>query len=155
MSHRAWCLVFGVAIAVGCGPPPEAEARLRALFEEAEQALEARDLGDAKAFISETYRDDAGHDKRELVRYLAGLLLRNQQVHVATRIRELDVEEEEGRGRVVLVAGLASGPVSSLADLKRLRADVYRFEFDFLDEDGEWRLVTAAWKPASADDLLP
>lgn len=147
-------VVWVAAIALACGSPAEPEARLRLLLEQSEQSLEARDLGDVKDAISERYRDNAGHDKRELVRYLAGIVLRNQKIHIATRIRELTVDEA-GTGRVTMVAGLASGPVSSVADLTRLRANVYRFDFAFVEEDGEWRLEGATWQPASTDDLLP
>lgn len=154
MRHRAAHLALGVVLALGCGDPADPETRLRQRLEEIERAVEARDLGDVKEHISEGFHDDAGRDKRELTRYLAGILLRNQNIHLATRVRELEVGPE-GEGHVKMIAALASGPIASASDLAQLRADVYRFEFSFVDEVGEWRLGHARWRPASAADLFP
>ncbi len=146
--------VLGVVVLLGCGGPADPEVKLRALLEEIEEAVEARDLGGVKDAISEEFRDDAGRDKRELTRYVAGILLRNQNIHLATRVRELSIDADAS-GHVALIAALASGPIASASDLAQLRADVYRFEFSFVDEEGEWRLLHARWRPAVPADLFP
>lgn len=154
MRTRASHLVLGAALVLGCGGPADPETKLRQRLEEVERAVEARDLGDVKEAIAEDFRDDAGRDKRELTRYLAGILLRNQNIHLATRVRELSIGPA-GEGRVDMIAALASGPITNVSDLAQLRGDVYRFEFSFVDEAGEWRLGYARWRPASAADLFP
>ena len=154
MRNRVAHVVLGAALALGCGGPAAPEAKLRLLLEELEHAVEARDLGDVKEAIAEDFRDDTGRDKRELTRYLAGILLRNQNIHLATRVRELSIDPA-GEGQVRMIAALASGPIASASDLARLRGDVYRFEFSFVNQSGEWRLHHARWGPATAADLFP
>jgi hypothetical protein len=53
-----------------------------------------------------------------------------------------------------MFAALASVPGGVLPDLKNLSADVYRFDLTLADEDGTWRVVRAAWSPATVKDLL-
>lgn len=154
MLHRAAQLALGVVLALGCGDPADPESRLRQRLEEIERAVEARDLGDVKEHISEGFHDDTGRDKRELTRFLAGILLRYQNIHLATRVRELEIGPA-GEGHVEMIAALASGSVASASDLAQLRGDVYRFEFSFVEEDGEWRLAHARWRLAKAADLFP
>ncbi len=146
-------VVLIAAATAGCGGPSDPEAKLRRTLEDAEAAVEAKDLGAVKDVIAETYADDVGHDKRELTRYLAGLLLRNQAVHVATRIRDLRLESAE-RAQVEMIAALASGPIEVPTDLARLRADVYHLEFRFASIDDRWQMVHARWRPAAASDLF-
>ena len=158
MRLRAAPVVVSLALVFfggGCGGPADPEAKLRTLLEETERAVEARDLGPVKDAIAEAYRDDAGRDKRELVRYLAGIILRNQNIHLATRVQALSVDAGGERGDVTMIAALASGPIASLADLTRLRGDVYQLEFSFVDEAGVWGLSHARWRPAVPEDLFP
>ncbi len=154
MLHNNALLAVGVALALGCGGPADPEARLRLQLEQIERAVEARELGDVKDAIAGDFRDDAGRDKRELTRYLAGILLRNQSIHVATRVQALSIDPT-GEGQVEMIAALASGPIASASDLAQLRGDVYRFEFSFVDAEGQWRLRHARWRPAVPADLFP
>ena len=40
-------------------------------------------------------------------------------------------------------------------ELRTVRADVYRFDLELLDEGGgEWRLISGDWRPAGLDDFL-
>ncbi len=155
MRHAAALVALcALVAALGCGGPDDPEARLRARLEAIEAAVEAREVGDVKDAIAEDFRDAGGRDKRELTRYVAGMLLRHQTIHVVSRVRELAVGGD-GTGRVEVIAALASGPIASAADLTQLRGDIYRFEFEFVDRDETWLLQHAQWRPAQPADLFP
>ncbi len=136
-------------LAGACGSVPETpEERLRAVLHDAEEAARARELAPLRELVADDYADRYGNGKRELVRYLAGLFLRHDAIHLLTRIRALEVEP--GRARAEVLAALAGRAV----DLETLSADLYRFEFQFLEVEGAWRLREAAWRPATRDDFL-
>ena len=79
--------------------------------------------------------------------------LLHQNLYLVAKLSSLECPEPV-QARVVMFAALASVPGGILPDLKNLSADVYRFDLTLADEDGTWRVVRAAWSPATARDLL-
>ena len=148
-------VVVLVALLAGCDTAPESpEERIRALFDEVERASREKDLGALRAMISEGYSDSAGRDKQAIEAILIAQYLRRGSIYVLVRVRDLELEESS-RARVDLVAGLARTPVLDLADLRRPQADIYVFDVALAEEDdAEWRVVRAAWRPARPDDLM-
>ncbi len=138
----------------GCKPGPATpEQRLREQIARAEAAAEARDHGALREMISERYADAEGHDRRAIEGILRITLMRNQSVHLLSRIRSLDLPQP-GRADVLVVVAMAGQPIVSEQDLPALRADLYRFSLEFTEEDGEWRITRAAWQRAAPEDFL-
>lgn len=141
-------ILGAVTCVAACSPVPVTpEERLRQTLRSGEEAARARDLGGLRELIAEDYRDPQGHEKRDLVRFLAGLFLRHQNIHLLSRIQALEVQGDEGAATVL--TALAAHAI----DLESLRADVYRLDLRFALRDGEWRLREAQWRPASRADL--
>jgi hypothetical protein len=142
------------ALLCSCGGEPRSpETEIRDAIERVTRAAEQGDAAAVRAFISERYQDDQGHDRRALGAYVAGQLLRRERRHLLTRVRRVDLREE-GRASVLVVVGMAARPLPEAAG-PGLRADVYRVDLDLEDEgDGDWKLVWAAWQPAPLTDLL-
>jgi len=147
----SWTVVL-LAVAMGaatCNSEPDTpEARLRGALQRAEAAAEARDLAPLRELIAEDYQDALGHEKRDLVRFLAGLFLRHQHIHLLTRTSALEVTGE--RARATVMAAMAA----NAADLDSLRADLYRFDLRFAEVDGDWLLREAQWRPAQREDFF-
>lgn len=150
---RAALLGLTVALAGACRQPPATpEARVRKLIDQSEAAAEARDVGALKGFVSDRYRDEQGLDKRALALLLAHEILAHQSLHLLTRVGSIDLSEP-GRARVVVYVAMAGRPIASPSQLAGIKADIYRFDCGLVEEAGEWKVASAAWRPAELDDL--
>ncbi len=147
-------LAVVLALGSGCGGEPQTpEARVRAALAALETAAEA---GDVQAFgehVSERYADEAGQDRRALLGLVTFHVMRHRGRHVFVRIRSLEIRES-GRAEVTLAAALAGSTLAGEADVARLRADVWKIDLDLEEEDGDWRVVWAQWRPTAPADLL-
>lgn len=158
---RAWgrglAVLLAVAVALaaaGCGedPPGDREARLRQLIGQAEAQAEARDLDALMEHVADEYGDSRGNDAGSIERLLRLRFLNNQAVHLLTWVREIALTADDRATAVVYVA-MAGRPIPDLEALPAMRADVYRFEVAFRDDDG-WQVTSAEWQPARPTDLL-
>ena len=149
--------VLLAALALGACPaaPDSPEAQVRALFAEAESAAEDKDVADLKRLVSERYADASGNDRQAIAGLLTYNFLRNQTVHLLTRIHAIEFPEPTRSTATIFVA-MGGAPILGVDELARVRADLYRFDFDLADEGaGSWRVTRAAWRRATADDFLP
>jgi hypothetical protein len=134
-----------------CGSPDTPEAAIGRVLGELEAAAEARDVGAMKPHLSESYRDSEGNDRRAVLGLATAHFLRNQSIHLLTRVTELEVTA--GTARTVVLVALAGTPIHDPSALLGVRADLYRFDVRLRDEDGHWRVTSAEWQPASAADF--
>jgi hypothetical protein len=148
---RRW-IVAAALLLVACGSGDTPEAAVRRVLGELEAAAEARDVGAMKPHLSESYRDSEGNDRRAVLGMATGHFLRNQSIHLLTRVTELEIADPDTARAVVLVA-LAGTPIHDPSALLGVRADLYRFDVRLRDEDGHWRVTSAKWQPASAADF--
>ena len=134
------------------GPPDSPEARVEAFVHAAEEAAEVRSLDFFKDSIAESYTDDHGLSKKELLRMLAGYFFRNQSIHVVSKITVLSIGED-GYAQVVVFAALAGSPEVGFEQLAQLRGDTYRIELSLLLGDDDMQIIRAKWQrstPAEA-----
>jgi hypothetical protein len=133
--------------------PDSAEAQIRALLGEMEVAAEQKQLGRLKAVVSEQYTDEQGNDRQAVVGLLAYHFLRNQTVHLLSRVAAIELPEP-GRATARVYVAMAGRPIPDVDALARLRANLYHFEFAFEDLGKSWQVTRAAWRPAEAGDFL-
>lgn len=145
------CAVLALA---GCGGPElPAEEQIRRLNTEAENAVEAKDVGALKDFIADDYADESGYDKNAVIRIAQLYLLRHKAVYVFTLTKSLVIIDENNAAAEVLAA-LAGQPVNSADQLFDMRADLVRFQVGYVLEDGEWLVRSVDWRRATAEDFL-
>ncbi len=150
---RRLCLALLLLVA-GCSKKPETpEERVRDMVKRAEAAAAEGDLSALKAFVSERFRGPGGQDKRELSGVLNYHFLRYGQVHTLTRIADLKVPAP-GQAEVGLVIALAASPIENVGAIPDLHADLYRFDWQLAEEDGEWRVTGAEWRRAGPQEML-
>lgn len=136
-------------VALACWSDPETpEARVRATLAGLEAAAQARDAIALKEHVSESYSDAYGHDRRTLAAMAAMELRGHQSVHLLTRVRAIEIAPS-GEANVVAVIAMAGTPIAGPEALASLRADLYRFDLAFREEDGAYRLTRAEWRPAT------
>jgi hypothetical protein len=90
--------------------------------------------------------------RREIVRIAAGYLLRNKSIHLLTQVDRIDILDEE-RARASLFVAMAGSPIASADYLLSLRADLHRFDVELQRQEGGWRLTSARWRRAQAQDF--
>jgi hypothetical protein len=139
-------------LAQACAPESP-EAQVRRLIERAERAAEARRLDELTELVSPRYSDGAGRDRAALTTLLRGYLAAGGTLHLLTRVDSLSAVSPE-RVEVRMLVATASVPISGVADLERLSADLLRVELTMEKERRDWRLTRASWKRAGLRDFL-
>src|SRR5258706_15073932 len=149
-----WLLAsLALALALGCGGnEPTPEDRVRRVLAALEAAAEARDVGAMKDPLSESYRDAQGNDRRTVLGLATGHFMRNTSVYVFTRIVAVELAEP-GLARAEALVALAGTPIRDAGALPQVKADLYRFDLRLRDESGTWRVISAAWQPATLSDF--
>jgi hypothetical protein len=141
------------ATAIACQrDEPTAHDRILATLAAAEQAAEAGDAAALKSGISDAYRDAAGRDKQAVGAIVGLHLLQQRSVHLLTRVVSVAVEPP-GEARAEVLVAMAASPIDGPELLAGVRADLYRFDLSLREENGNWRVVSAAWRPAVLDDF--
>lgn len=142
-------LLFAALLAVACSPAADTpEDRVRSVLAALEAAAQSRDAAAMKEHVSEAYADTYGNDKRAVGGIVGLHLLRNQSIHLLTRVRSIAIAEP-GRADVTALVAMAGTPIPSPELLPALRADLYRFDLELREEAGSWRITRAQWHPAS------
>lgn len=156
IQSRLWmaiALALALALAACSRQADSPEAEVRALVARAQAAAEARNVRDLRALIAEEYVDARGHDRKAVENLIRLHVLRNQSVHLFTRIRGVTFPEPN-RATVSVAAAMAGRPVARVDDLAGLTADLYRFDLELVRHGrGEWRVSGAAWAPARLEDF--
>lgn len=139
---------------VGCGQPDKTpEQQIRGYIANGEQAVKERDLLQIKALISDHYQDARGRDKRALTSLVAGYLFRNKNIHILTRITDIQFPQP-GLAEAVLLTGMAADPAGGFESLLAIRADIYVFKLKLVFQDEKWLLQHARWHRAKKEDLI-
>lgn len=142
-------LLFGL---LSCGERPAPETIARGFVDACEEAVQQRRPSALRDLIATDYRDAEGRTGQEVLGIAAGYLLRNRSVHLITRIQSAERRDE--RIAATVLAALAGRPVDDVALLPSVDADIYWFDVELVEEDGDWRVISAAWRPALVDDFL-
>ena len=79
--------------------------------------------------------------------------LRNESLRLFARIQSVSLPQPDRAQAVVLVA-MAGVPIASVQELATLRADLHRFEIDFVLEGKQWRVQRAVWRRAEVGEFL-
>jgi len=149
-------VVFLVALCVtlaACSRRPVTpEDEIRQMVDEIEEAVRDKDIAAVSARISDRYSDEEDRDKQALKGVLLYFLMQNRSVHLLTRIRSITFPSADTAELTVFTA-MAGTQIPDAAILPQIHADIYRFDSVWKKEAGNWRLVEAAWEPATTEDF--
>lgn len=133
--------------------PSDPQQRLRDLIRDAAAAAENRDVATLKGFVADGYRDAAGRDRRAVIRLAQAYLMRHGAVHLYTVVKEIALEPA-GRARALVYVAMAGRPIDTLEALEQVRADLVRFDIDFVGDGSDWLVAAASWRRASPADFF-
>ena len=143
-----------LSLVISCSSEPHTpEAQVRALLKQGEAAAEKKESRVLRELISEKYSDSEGQDKKAVEAILRYYFLRNETIHLFTRVQSITFPEPSRAQAVVLVA-MAGQPIPDAQQLERLHADLHRFDITLAREDKEWKVIRAEWRRAEFSDFL-
>ena len=116
------------------------EQALRGTIDGMVAAAEAHDTDALFEPIAEDFSGSEGMDRTEFRRYVTVMSLRQKSVGVS--LGPLDVKMFDDRATVRFTAALTGGP-GWLPN----QAQVYDVDTGWRLEDGDWKLISAKWKP--------
>lgn len=154
--HLPRALALAALIGLGsisCNKGETPEQRVRALIVDAEQAVEKKEIANVRDYVSARYRDDEQRDRRAIEGILRLYLLRHESINLYTRIESIIPTQADHAEAVVYVA-MAARPIKRVDELSSYNATLYRFELGFAQEQDQWRVVRAAWRPAELIDFV-
>lgn len=146
-------LLLALFLLSACGPGDSPEEQVRQYVAAAEAAAETRNVGDLQELIAEQYQDDQGRTRGDIMAVAARYLYVNKNIHVLTRIEEASFPAPD-QARLAVYAALTGQNVSDLDALLNMQADLYRFDLELQQTEGEWQLVRADWRPARGEDFF-
>ena len=144
-------ILFSVAACSSGKDSPEAQ--VRALIEQAESSAERKETGALRRLVSEKYSDSQGQDKKAIEAILHYYFLRNESIHLFTRIQQITITQPGVAEAIVMVA-MAGQPIADAEELERLRADLHRFDISMAREKEGWKVTRAEWRRAEFADFL-
>lgn len=150
------CL-FAVLLAIqlaACRVEEGPESALKKAVTEAETAAETREVKTLMAFIAEDYLDTEGRNREGVTGIFRYYFLRNQAIHLLTRIQAIELINDKEAHMTLLVA-MAGEPIDDPNDPALLRASLYRFDLEFFQYADGWKVRQAAWQHAQAGDFIP
>jgi hypothetical protein len=137
--------ILGAMSVLGCAAS-DPEREIRALLAAAEEAAEARDAGFFGDLLGASYQDARGNDRDAALRMIRGYFIANQRVEIVSRVDEVRVEGADA-ARAVVHAGMV-GQRAGGGLVPGVDADLYRFELELVNDDGDWRIIGASWSRA-------
>lgn len=141
-----------LGVALKGGEDETDEDRIRGLFSRAALAVEEKRVGDAVEAVSERFAGE-GLDRQGLKRLIAGMVLRGDWVRVSIAGVAVAVEGDAARANVDVVMA-RSGKGKAIADLLPQEGSAHRIRCTLAREDGDWRVVSAAWEPIPLGEAL-
>jgi hypothetical protein len=146
--------VLCTILSFGCGQNGDSpEQRIRDDLTALEQAAEEKDLGTLKGAILDSYNDNEGYDKKSVTQLIRLNFLRQQSIHLLTRIKSIELTDVTNANAVVYVA-MAGRPLEDTGALVNLSADLFRFQVELVEQGGEWKVARAQWRRATPDEFL-
>lgn len=156
LARRNFFQAIAVSLALlvcACSKPESPEQRIRAMLSGAEQAAEKRDVGSLLEYVSDNYTDTDGRNRHAMKGILRLYVLGHASIHLLTRIESIALPQPS-RANVVIYVATAGRPITQAAQLAPFRASLYRLELGLVEEDGDWRVLRATWRPAEPSDFI-
>ena len=144
-------LLAGGLLLACSGGTKSPEDEIRNFIASAVEAAERRSSADLSEMIHDSYLDQAGYNKKQVAGLLHVYFLRHKNIHLFTRIGEIELLGDN-QATARLHVAMAGSVISDIDAVSALRARIYGFELRLVKQD-EWLLQHASWKPARLVDL--
>lgn len=145
-------LIFGLAsIAIflfsACGKDAASpEEKIYQMMEQMESAIQERSLDRVKTMVSSGYTDEWHPSRAAALRSLIFYFQGHQNIHLLTRVTDLQISHDEKSANLVIYVGMAGKPIENADYLIALKADLFRFDVNLVNDGGDWLVAGASWQ---------
>ncbi|MCW9014261.1 MAG: hypothetical protein OQL06_10790 [Gammaproteobacteria bacterium] len=145
-------------LVAGCTEEPQTpENRIRQFIEQAILAAENRDVGALADLIAQQYIDDKNLNKDTLTKMARGYFFRHRNIHLLSRIDSISLTRQAdatGRASLIVYIAMAGQPLHSMQAITTMRARLYRFDLILVEQNNDWLLLSANWKPVKINEFF-
>ena len=146
------CLACSFLLMQSCSDNAESpQDEIRAYIKSGVEAAENRDSDSLAELMHANYSDQRGYNRKQLTGLLRAYFFRHKNIHLFTKIDEIELLAEN-EAIVRIHVAMAGSVIADVDALSALRARIYRFELQLTKQD-EWLLRHAVWGPASIGDF--
>ena len=155
-SRFLYGIIFLLVVLGGCSEDSEdPKVKIESLIGQVEAAAEKSSVMLFSEHISEQYKDKHHGNRQQVMRSLLGYFHRNKNIHLFTRIRNIEINEQTpDTARASVNAAMTGTQVDSAEQLLLLKATIYRFDIDLRYEDDQWMIRSAEWKKIKVKEFL-
>ena len=129
------------------------EEQIRSMVAAMETAVEQRSLDSVRSLVSSDYKDEWNGDRRAALRALLFYFQGHQNIHLLTKISEIQIHDDGSRAEVIVYVGMAGKPVEKSEYLIAMNADIYRFDINLVADGNEWLVHSARWQKARPENF--
>ncbi len=142
-----WVIISLATLLAACGGDQASpEQRIRDLIDAVEAHVEAGELRALDQYLHADYSDQRHRTKLNALGTLFALLRRHRSVHLFTLVNAVEFDAgAEGRANAVVYVAMTGVPVASMETLISLKADLYRFDIELQEADGQWQVLASRW----------
>lgn len=123
---------------------PTPEQAIRKTLSKIEEGIEGRSLSQVMDRISDDYNDSKGRLKQDIKRYTQLQILRNQKIHIFTRIKSIKIDKK--RAKVEISSAMTSREGDLSIEENRLKADTFSSTIVLNEQDGKWMVTSSNWQ---------
>jgi len=138
---------------LGCSTGVTPEQEIRELMTQLEAAAESTTIGPIRAVIAPGFTDNHGNNREAIINITRGVLLARRPLHIFRREIALDVADALSAQLKLVVVG-ARVPMEDVDGARDAGVDFAWLDLTLTKGSGEWQIVRASWRAATADDLL-
>ena len=142
MNHRTLLVtvvLVAIALFAACSRS-DPEKELRSTIAAMAQAIENHQVGDALDPVADDFtRESGAFGKQDARRLLAGAMLRNERIRLATTVTDVRIEGERA---FVKLRVIATGGAGLLPE----RGQTWEFDTVWRREQGRWKVFNAEWR---------
>lgn len=136
--------IFLLMTACGDSDTQTPEQQIKKVLTVIEEGIENRSLSQVIDNISNDYNDPHGRNKKEIKRLTQFQILKNQNIHIFTRIKSIEIDNDYAS--VELSAAMTSRAIDLTIEKNRLKADTYKASIVLKNESGQWRAISSSWQ---------
>lgn len=135
--------------------PDDPKNQIKTVIDEVEIAAEKRSVTLINQHIWKDYKDKHHIDRQRLMGSLLGYFHRNKHIHLFTRIRNIEISEQNNlQANASVNVAMTGTQVDSAQKLLMLKANVFRFNIDLENIDDQWMITGAKWRVIDVKDFL-
>lgn len=118
--------------------------QIKQILTSIEEGIEQRSLSQVLDNFSDEYNDHEGRNKKKIKQLTQFQILKNQNIHIFTRIKSIDIEKNYAS--VELSIAMTAREVDLSIEKNRLKADTYKSSIVLKNESGKWKVISSSWK---------